>query len=85
MKTLNYVPILLLSLSLSCSEQRKDDSSNVIEITKEVKESFKSYINHVNTKGIKGVDSYFSENNRFYWIEDGVMQYPDRESLLTRN
>tara|TARA_R110002072_G_scaffold106447_3_gene232493 strand:+ start:4805 stop:5296 length:492 start_codon:yes stop_codon:yes gene_type:complete len=82
MNTLNYLLIFLIFFSLSCSEQRKDDSYNAIEITKEVEESFESYMNHVNTKGIKGVDSYFSKDSRFYWIEDGVMQYPDRESLL---
>lgn len=82
MKTPNYLLILLLALSFSCSEWQKDDSSDPIEITKEVESSFESYVNHVNTKGIKGVDSYFSKDDRFYWIEDGVMQYPDRESLL---
>lgn len=81
MKALNYLLIPFLALSFSCSEQQKDGSYNAIEITKEVEESFKSYMNHVNTKGIKGVDSYFSKDTRFYWIEDGVMQYPDRESL----
>tara|TARA_R110002124_G_scaffold251205_4_gene416418 strand:+ start:1682 stop:2173 length:492 start_codon:yes stop_codon:yes gene_type:complete len=82
MKALNYLIILLLVTSFSCSEKQKDDSTDPIEITKEIEESFESYVNHVNTKGIKGVDSYFSKDKRFYWIEDGVMQYPNRESLL---
>lgn len=82
MKKLNYLLVLLFSLSFSCSERQKDDLADPVEITKEVERSFESYVNHVNTKGIKGVESYFSKDDRFYWIEDGVMQYPDREALL---
>ena len=38
---------------------------------------------YVNTKGLKGADSFFSSDNRFYWVEDGVMQYPNRDALLS--
>ena len=83
MKAFNYLITFSLVFCFSCSEKLADNKADVAAIEKQVKESFESYINHVNTKGIKGVDLYFSSDERFYWIEDGVMQYPNRESLLT--
>ena len=69
-------------MSFSCSEQKRNESINVSAITTEVKKVFDAYVNQVNSKGINGVESYFSKDNRFYWIEDGIKQYPNRESLL---
>ncbi|MGB5819006.1 MAG: hypothetical protein WBG90_05935 [Saonia sp.] len=82
MKAYNSLIILLITFSFSCSEKSKDDAADLTAIATEVEAVFGTYVNHVNTKGIKGVDSYFSKDDRFYWIEDGVMQYPNRESLL---
>ncbi|PIW02777.1 MAG: hypothetical protein COW40_18280 [Cytophagales bacterium CG17_big_fil_post_rev_8_21_14_2_50_40_13] len=68
--------------TFSCSEEKKKDSIDVNAITKEVTEVFDDYVNQVNSKGINGVDFYFSKDSRFYWIEDGIKQYPNRDSLL---
>lgn len=82
MKSINYLLILLMIVSFSCSEEKRNESIDVSAITTEVKKVFDAYVNHVNSKGINGVDSYFSKDSRFYWIEDGIKQYPNRESLL---
>jgi len=83
MKSKNYLLILIMIVSFSCSEEKKKESIDVSAITKEVKEVFDAYVNQVNSKGINGVDFYFSKDSRFYWIEDGIKQYPNRESLLS--
>lgn len=82
MKSINYLLILLMIVSFSCSEEKRNESIDVSAITTEVKKVFDAYVNQVNSKGINGVDSYFSKDSRFYWIEDGIKQYPNRESLL---
>jgi len=69
-------------MSFSCSEEKRNESIDVSAITTEVKKVFDAYVNQVNSIGINGVDSYFSKDSRFYWIEDGIKQYPNRESLL---
>ena len=33
-------------------------------------------------QGALEVDYYFSKDERFYWVEDGIMQYSNREALL---
>ena len=82
MITKKHVIVLAILLAFSCSEKVKQESLDVSSITSEVKEVFNAYVNQVNSKGIKGADFYFSKDARFYWIEDGTKQYPNRESLL---
>ncbi len=80
MKTSKYLVILISCFMLSCSEKNQAIDSEVI--INEVETMFKAYINQVNTKGLKGVDYYFSKDDRFHWIEDGVMQYPNHKALV---
>ncbi|NER14725.1 DUF4440 domain-containing protein [Leptobacterium flavescens] len=72
--------LLLFLLMLSCKEENK--SRPEAEIKKEIAGVFDAYVNQLNTQGLKGIDSYFSKDDRFYWVEDGLLQYPDRAALL---
>lgn len=81
MKTLKYaLSISIIIFFSSCNN--KEIIINEQLIKQEVSDMFDAYTNYVNTKGLKGVDFYFSKDERFYWVEDGLMQYPNRESLL---
>ena len=82
MNTKNYIILLIMMFTFSCSEEVKKDAIDESSITMEVEKVFDDYVNQVNSKGINGVDYYFSKDNRFYWIEDGIKQYPNRESLV---
>ena len=73
------IPLLLGFLCFSCTEKHK---INVVKTSTEVEAMVKEYTNHVNNSGLKGVEKYFSQDERFYWVEDGIMQYPNWESLL---
>jgi len=81
MKSLKYTLTLAILIFL-CSCGIEETTVNEQSIEQEVNEMFDAYTKHVNTTGLKGVDYYFSKDKRFYWVEDGVMQYPDRETLL---
>lgn len=81
MTSLKYALSLTIIVFLnSCGKKTIAVDEQLIK--QEVNEMFDAYTNYVNTKGLKGVDFYFSKDKRFYWIEDGLMQYPDREALL---
>ena len=82
MKKYNYLVTILLILFLSCSERTNKDATDIASINEEVLAVFNSYVNQVNTKGINGIEFYFSQDERFYWVEDGVIQYPNREALI---
>lgn len=69
----------LILMCVSCSENPSIDSAT---IKKEINEMLLTYENQVNTKGLKGIDHFFSKDKRFYWVEDGIMQYSNRQSLL---
>lgn len=81
MKIVKHTLILAVLLFFSSCANREvtiDEEA----IKQEVNEMFDEYANYVNTKGLKGVDYYFSKDERFYWVEDGIMQYSNREALL---
>ena len=80
MKSITY--LILIFLLFSCSEDRNQTAIDEDAISIEVEEVFNDYVTHVNTKGINGVETYFSKDERFYWIEDGVVQYPNRKAMV---
>jgi len=81
MKILKYIFILTTLLFFnSCNNEEATLDKQAIK--QEVNKMFDEYANYVNTKGLKGVDYYFSKDERFYWVEDGIRQYSNREALL---
>lgn len=79
---MNKLLINLLFVSVatlcSCSENETYDLKLV---EREVQQMFDAYVEEVNNKGIENVDRFFSDDERFYWVEDGILQYPDKAAL----
>ncbi len=67
---------------LACTPTNTISETEAIAIKKEVNTMFENYKRQVNDIGLKGIEFYFSKDRRFYWVEDGVIQYPDREALV---
>tara|TARA_A100000171_G_scaffold566_1_gene779 strand:+ start:3534 stop:4019 length:486 start_codon:yes stop_codon:yes gene_type:complete len=82
MKNLKYSIILLSIFVIGCTDSNSDayDSG---QIASEVEAVFKAYVDHVNTAGLASVDTFFIDDERFYWVEDGIIQYPDKASLIS--
>jgi len=84
MENLSYSAAILASalLMLGCENKPKEvfDSE---QIENEVESVFQEYANHVNSKGLEAVDTFFMDDERFYWVEDGLIQYPDKASLIS--
>ena len=74
--------LLLVLVFFSCLEEKKEAALESATVIAAVKEVFNDYVDHVNTEGFNGVEFYFSKDDRFYWIEDGVVQYQSRKEML---
>lgn len=86
MKNLTYcntILVLSLSLTMGCAENAPEEVFDSKQIESEVEDVFKAYVNHVNSNGLEAVDTFFIDDERFYWVEDGVIQYPDKASLVS--
>ena len=75
-----FLSLLLLVITSSCSNHK---SFKPVNIQEEVSNTFNNYVEHVNSKGLKGVESYFADDSTFYWVEDGLIQYPSWDSLAS--
>lgn len=75
-----YLSSLLLVIQ-GCNQEKKYEIDSS-QIKSEVQQTLQAYIDHANTKGILGVEYYFSKDDRFYWVEDGTVQYPNRKALI---
>ncbi|MGE0590116.1 MAG: hypothetical protein AB7O48_16175 [Cyclobacteriaceae bacterium] len=78
------ITILVLSslLAIGCTENVSKENFDSIQIESEVESVFEAYVNHVNLNGLEAVDTFFLDDDRFYWVEDGLIQYPTKASLV---
>lgn len=70
--------IYVLSIS-SCATNTKIDEEKIEE---EVTSVFKQYIATVNSGEILTIPTYFSDNESFYWVEDGFKVYSNKEVMV---
>lgn len=52
------------------------------EAKADVQAVFEQYIAQLNEQDLSNLERFFSEDARFYWVEDGQIQYPSREALI---
>lgn len=83
MKNLSsWILATVIILTISCSGADTNEELNHEAIQNEVAGVLEAYVDQVNARGIQGLEAYFSDDERFYWVEDGRLQYPDRDSLI---
>ncbi len=80
-------------LFLSCGKDPKPQDSprsqestksEIAQIEQEVLASFKKYQESLNKGDLNTVASYFSNDPRFYWVENGIMAYPSGAAARKR-
>ncbi len=81
MKTMKFLLTLILLIPAMAYSQDKLSTRDQSVLESKVTEMFNTYVTHVNTKGLPGVEAFFSKSKDFYWVEDGLLQYPDANSL----
>lgn len=73
--------MLLAFLIVGCSKPPAPIIFDTFKVEEEIKSAFNDYVEHINNQGLVGAADYFSQDQRFYWIEDGVKQYPNYQAL----
>ncbi len=73
---------LLIICFLAVCSCKKEAEINSPQIRIEIQDMFDSYVEEVNTSGIEDVHRFFSDAEEFYWVEDGVLQYPNKTALI---
>lgn len=52
-----------------------------IALTKEVEVRFGAFVNHMNSLETEQLKDFYSDDPRFYWVEDGQVQYANKTTL----
>src|SRR6218665_1819866 len=82
MKIITTAILAGVILAVTFCTSTPNAKSNEAQIKEEIARLLASYVNTVNSNGLEKAAAYFSEDERFYWVEDGMVQYPDRKALL---
>jgi hypothetical protein len=81
----NMKKVLLLLLCFSwfsaCTEGGASEMVNKAKVTEEVEARLDAFVNALNSGDATGLPDYYSQSERFYWVEDGQITYPDHATL----
>ncbi len=58
-----------------------DKELNTQRIPSEVTSVFMEYINDINNGNISKIPAYFSDDTTFYWVEDGLLVYENKQAM----
>ena len=75
------VTIFLLAFIGLTSCNSDDNSYNERELVEEIEQRIDAFIEYNNKLEATALKSFYSDDERFYWVEDGKIQYPNKEVL----
>lgn len=78
-KTLGLL-ICLIALS-ACTEGDASEMVNKTKVTEEVEARLDEFKEALNNGDIAVLPDFYSKKERFYWVEDGQITYPDHATL----
>jgi hypothetical protein len=65
----------------SCT-QKEEEKIDKDQIAKEVISRYEGFVALLKSGTTEGVENFYSDDNGFYWVEDGQIQYPNKTALL---
>lgn len=77
MKTLSLILILAMS---ACEKPKNSYDKEKIAI--QVADRFESFVMSMNELSGEELSTFYSDDPRFYWVEDGRIQYANKEALM---
>ena len=77
LSTISLTAIMIISQAVHA--QQKAEANLIKEINEQL-DSFSSYMNDLNSEELK---KFYAKDPNFYWIEDGRVEYPNREALVS--
>ena len=73
---------LMAVFFLLCSCTPSNPSFDEKVIRQEVAQVFEQYLETVNSGRTLDIPAYFSDDDNFYWVEDGFKVYTDKQSMI---
>lgn len=72
--------LLLIFFVISCTAN-VPDTPDEEQIKKEIQGRYDDFVGHMNRLEIQALTDFYSNDDRFYWVEDGKIQYATKEAL----
>lgn len=79
-KSLNLIPFLAFMSLASCSSEN-EASYDVVQLTNEIESRIDAFVDNNNQLMGEALKDFYSNDEKFYWVEDGKVQYPNKEVL----
>ncbi len=80
MRMKNILKLLFVFSSMFIFSCAKPDgnltASEIVKIEKEVLSSFEKFENSLSNGELETISNYYSDDPRFYWVENGAIAYP---------
>lgn len=73
---------IFLGVMLSCTPADTPSKLNRKKLSGEITSMFHQYVAQLNQMDLTDLQSYFSDNPDFYWIEEGILRYPTKQKLI---
>lgn len=79
----NLITTILLLIFIGLISCNSDESAyNEAELVEEIEQRIDAFIELNNKLEGVALKSFYSDDERFYWVEDGKVQYPNKEVLV---
>lgn len=73
--------LLLAAISLVSCSSEYEASYDVVQLTKEIEARMDAFVDNNNRLQGELLKDFYSNDERLYWVEDGKVQYPNKEVL----
>lgn len=83
MKNLLTSILLLIFIGFTSCNSGDKVSYNEPELIIEIENRMDAFVGHNNKLEAEALKGFYSDDERFYWVEDGQVQYPNKEVLIT--
>ncbi len=80
MKKVVGLLVCLIALS-ACTEGGASEMVNKTKVTEEVEARLDAFGDALNSGDVASLPDFYSKKERFYWVEDGQITYPDHATL----
>lgn len=82
MRGLRNTLVLILVVTLMSCNTEGTESIDKTALTEEIKNRLDAFVGHNNNLEVESLKDFYSNDERFYWVEDGQVQYPNKKVLL---
>ncbi len=82
MKRIARLVTALLILGVTACNKSSNVSLEKQALAEEISTRFDAFVNHMNALEAEELKDFYSDDPRFYWVEDGQVQYANKVTLV---